>query len=63
MLGLLGMFDVLQVILNVLFFNYDLEKAVSEPRVHNQLVPNTTTAEPGFDEVSVTTSNNTDMCN
>uniref|UniRef100_A0A3Q1ET57 Gamma-glutamyltransferase 1b n=1 Tax=Acanthochromis polyacanthus TaxID=80966 RepID=A0A3Q1ET57_9TELE len=30
------------VILNALFFNYDLEKSVSDPRVHNQLSPNTT---------------------
>ncbi|KAM7369038.1 hypothetical protein PAMP_013337 [Pampus punctatissimus] len=42
--------SVAQVILNTLFFNYDLEKAVSEPRLHNQLVPNTTIAEPDFDK-------------
>ncbi|CAG5867422.1 unnamed protein product [Menidia menidia] len=41
---------VAQVILNTLFFNYDLKKAVSDPRVHNQLVPNSTVAEPGFDK-------------
>lgn len=44
---------LLQVILNALFFNYDVEKAVSDPRLHNQLSPNTTVAEPGFDKVSV----------
>uniref|UniRef100_A0A7N9AW23 Glutathione hydrolase n=1 Tax=Mastacembelus armatus TaxID=205130 RepID=A0A7N9AW23_9TELE len=33
------------VILNSLFFNYDLKKAVTEPRVHNQLNPNMTTKE------------------
>ncbi|KAL0965620.1 hypothetical protein UPYG_G00283620 [Umbra pygmaea] len=38
------------VILNAMFFNYDLKKAVADPRVHNQLSPNTTMAEPGFDE-------------
>uniref|UniRef100_A0A3Q1G5L2 Gamma-glutamyltransferase 1b n=1 Tax=Acanthochromis polyacanthus TaxID=80966 RepID=A0A3Q1G5L2_9TELE len=49
-------FVALQVILNALFFNYDLEKSVSDPRVHNQLSPNTTVAEPGFDIVSLLTS-------
>ena len=53
------MFAVLQVILNALFFDYDLKKAVADPRLHNQLAPNTTLAEPGFDKVSV--SNNTDI--
>ncbi|CAJ1070525.1 glutathione hydrolase 1 proenzyme [Xyrichtys novacula] len=42
--------SIAQVILNALFFNYDLKKAVSDPRVHNQLTPNTTVAEPGFDK-------------
>ncbi|TKS84507.1 Gamma-glutamyltranspeptidase 1 [Collichthys lucidus] len=41
--------SIAQVILNVLFFNYDVEKAVSDPRLHNQLSPNTTVAEPDFD--------------
>uniref|UniRef100_A0A3P8SQV9 Glutathione hydrolase n=1 Tax=Amphiprion percula TaxID=161767 RepID=A0A3P8SQV9_AMPPE len=41
--------SIAQVILNALFFNYNLEKAVSDPRFHNQLSPNTTLAEPGFD--------------
>lgn len=41
----------LQVILNSLFFNYDLKKAVMEPRVHNQLNPNMTVVELGFEEV------------
>ncbi|XP_019938108.1 glutathione hydrolase 1 proenzyme [Paralichthys olivaceus] len=42
--------SIAQVILNALFFNYDLEKAVSQPRLHNQLSPNTTVAEPDFDK-------------
>ncbi|KAJ8286511.1 hypothetical protein GJAV_G00040010 [Gymnothorax javanicus] len=38
------------VILNALFFDYDLKRAVSEPRVHNQLLPNTTLLERGLDK-------------
>ncbi|XP_030624123.1 glutathione hydrolase 1 proenzyme [Chanos chanos] len=38
------------VILKALFFDYDLERAVGEPRIHNQLSPNITVAEPGFDQ-------------
>ncbi|XP_076020200.1 glutathione hydrolase 1 proenzyme [Genypterus blacodes] len=41
---------IAQVILNALFFQYDLPKAVSDPRLHNQLSPNLTVAEPGFDK-------------
>ncbi|XP_060764333.1 glutathione hydrolase 1 proenzyme [Neoarius graeffei] len=40
---------VAEVILKSLFFNYDLKKAISNPRVHNQLSPNITLIEPGFD--------------
>ncbi|XP_060931707.1 glutathione hydrolase 1 proenzyme [Limanda limanda] len=42
--------SIAQVILNTLFFDYDLEKAVSLPRLHNQLSPNATVAEPAFDK-------------
>nr|XP_057927328.1 gamma-glutamyltransferase 1a isoform X2 [Doryrhamphus excisus] len=38
------------VILNSLFFNYDLRKAVTEPRVHNQLNPNMTVVEQDFEK-------------
>lgn len=39
------------MILKALFFNFDLKTAVSEPRLHNQLSPNETMAEPGFQKV------------
>ncbi|KAL3041821.1 hypothetical protein OYC64_019906 [Pagothenia borchgrevinki] len=42
--------SIVQVILNALFFDYDLKKAVSGPRLHNQLDPNATEAEPDFDK-------------
>ncbi|MBN3304227.1 glutathione hydrolase 1 proenzyme [Amia ocellicauda] len=38
------------VILNSLFFNYDVKKAVTEPRLHNQLLPNTTEVETDFEK-------------
>ncbi|XP_068167471.1 gamma-glutamyltransferase 1a isoform X2 [Antennarius striatus] len=38
------------VILNSLFFKYDLKKAVTEPRFHNQLNPNMTIVEQGFEK-------------
>ncbi|KAL7848088.1 hypothetical protein AOLI_G00228060 [Acnodon oligacanthus] len=41
--------SVALVILNSLFFNYDLKKAVVDPRIHNQLRPNVTVVELGFD--------------
>lgn len=44
------------MILKALFFNYDLRRAVSEPRLHNQLSPNETMVEPGFNDVSATDS-------
>ncbi|KAG1935378.1 glutathione hydrolase 1 proenzyme-like [Pimephales promelas] len=39
-----------QVILDYLFFDYDLQKAVNEPRVHNQLSPSETFVEENIDE-------------
>ncbi|XP_061527044.1 gamma-glutamyltransferase 1a [Phycodurus eques] len=39
------------VILNSLFFKYDLRKAVTEPRVHNQLNPNMTVVEQDFEKI------------
>lgn len=47
------MFAILKVILNALFFKFDVDKAVVEPRIHNQLVPNTTVLEPDFEKVSI----------
>lgn len=41
------------MILNALFFDYDLKKAIVDPRIHNQLSPNTTQVEPDFDKVGV----------
>ncbi|XP_033832209.1 glutathione hydrolase 1 proenzyme-like [Periophthalmus magnuspinnatus] len=41
--------SIAQVILNALFFGFDLKKSVVDPRLHNQLSPNTTVAEKGFD--------------
>ncbi|KAG7272424.1 hypothetical protein CRUP_013178 [Coryphaenoides rupestris] len=41
--------SIAQVILKALYFNFDLRKSVEDPRLHNQLSPNTTMAEPGFD--------------
>ncbi|TNN73783.1 Gamma-glutamyltranspeptidase 1 [Liparis tanakae] len=42
--------SITQVILHALFFDYDLKKAVTHPRLHNQLSPNATVAEPDFDK-------------
>ncbi|KAF4070302.1 hypothetical protein AMELA_G00283890 [Ameiurus melas] len=39
------------VILNTLFFDYNLMKAVEEPRFHNQLNPTDTEVEEDFEEV------------
>uniref|UniRef100_A0A8C7MP76 Glutathione hydrolase n=1 Tax=Oncorhynchus kisutch TaxID=8019 RepID=A0A8C7MP76_ONCKI len=38
------------VILNTLFFDYDLKKAVTLPRIHNQLNPNMTVVEYDFEK-------------
>ncbi|XP_053092115.1 glutathione hydrolase 1 proenzyme-like isoform X1 [Pangasianodon hypophthalmus] len=38
------------VILNSLFFNYDVKRAVEEPRFHNQLNSNKTEVEENFDQ-------------
>lgn len=39
------------MILNSLFFNYDLKRSVQEPRVHNQLNPNYNEVEQDFQKV------------
>ncbi|XP_014388840.1 PREDICTED: gamma-glutamyltranspeptidase 1, partial [Myotis brandtii] len=43
-----------QAIMNNLWFGYDVKKAVEEPRLHNQLLPNTTSLEPGMDQAVTT---------
>ncbi|KAM4719737.1 glutathione hydrolase 1 proenzyme [Anableps anableps] len=42
--------SIAQVILNALFFDFDVDKAVIDPRIHNQLSPNATVVEPDFDK-------------
>ncbi|XP_078409933.1 glutathione hydrolase 1 proenzyme-like isoform X3 [Cetorhinus maximus] len=40
------------VIMNVLWFNYNVKRAVTEPRVHNQLFPNETQVEEAVEKAN-----------
>jgi gamma-glutamyltranspeptidase len=40
-----------QAIIHNLWFGYDVKRTVEEPRLHNQLLPNTTTVEKHIDQV------------
>lgn len=42
-----------QAIINHVWFGYDVRRAVEEPRMHNQLYPNTTTVEKGIDQAMI----------